>query len=125
MGFEKHEINESINKSFQDILNSSELKDFSKGLEYKSKKTRETDEKAFKLLIDMLGVFKDGWIQANACQTAELYRKNEIIDTVFGRIKEFNKSLNKLIISLRDTESISPESLEKLREIEKQLMSYE
>lgn len=119
--FENHKISESINKDFDQLFKSQEMKRFEIGLQYKSQKTRQTDEALVNLLIERLKMYKNGWVMANALQTAELYKKAETIDEVFALIYNFNDVLNMLLRQLKELGILKGEKLEALREIESQL----
>lgn len=123
--FEEHQIKESIDKAFNDILFSNEMELFRKGLDYKSKKTRDIDEKLVNLLFDNLKLFKNGWIMANATQTVKLKKQRDDIDGLINEIKQYNLQMNKIVIRLRDSGKITNEQLNDLRELERALKTID
>lgn len=124
--FTPHQIAKSIQRDLDNTIQHPYVKEFMKGLDFKSKATREKDEVLINFLFSKMKFYADGWIKANALQTASLYENAQFIqeakDELIPVYKAMNDMVNGLILMVKD--KISPETLHELREMERKIQSY-
>ena len=68
----EHRINETLQKDFDRLMNSQHIIEFHKRNEYKSAKTRESDEALVNYLLNKLRTYHHGWVKCNTSKTIEL-----------------------------------------------------
>lgn len=123
LDFTQHKIAEKITNDYNRVIAGPEMKAFEKGLTFKSDRVKMVDIRIVKLMKDRMLMYKNGWIAANALQTNELLRKNELLDQMDDRniqaLTQLNKISNQLIITLQKLDMIPDEVLNELREMER------
>lgn len=123
--FDEHRIAYTLEKDYNDVLNSQTIADFHDGLAFKSPKTAAKDLAAFDLLLSRMKAYKNGWAACNANKTAELWNKSlaldnqrkEIYESLKPEVESLNKLTNDMIIALKD--KFTKEQLDSLRNLEK------
>ena len=123
INIQRHQISASINKDFERIKSSTEMKTFKKSLQYKSELSRKEDIQLVKLLIEKLEFYKNGWIMANSASTLSLAEEtksnNEDAERLKIAYRELNTAINQIIVILKRNRSLNDHDLKQLREIEK------
>lgn len=89
--FSEHMIARTIKYDLHKIKTSQEMIEFTRGLKFKSEKTKEVDLNLINLLILKLEQYSEGWIRCNANKTAELWNKSKLLDELH---EDVNKSIN-------------------------------
>lgn len=119
--FSEHRISETIKKDLERTLNSSQMSAFKSGLDFKSTKTRQTDESLIDLLVGKLQLYAKGWIECNANKTSALWDKSLLLDNQISDFKkelnDINTQINSLIVSIKG--NLNNEQLEILRNLER------
>lgn len=118
-------LRDDIEKDFERVLRDPRIADFKKGLEFKSKRTAAKDKEAFNFLLQMLDLYKNGWIMANAAQNLGLESKMRDNKECFYYFRVLSDTLNRLIKEMSLKGLISPQKLEALREVERKLQKLE
>lgn len=121
----EHRIAQTIKQDLYRVKTSAQMDAFHRGLEYKSNKTKQVDLDLVNMLINKLEQYAEGWVQANALKTAELWNKSQMLDeqreTTYNALKpeldRVNDLANEIIIKYKS--KFSPEILQNLRNLEK------
>lgn len=125
--FAPHKVAESINKDLNNVLTGQVMTNFKNGLNFKSARTRQTDEALVGLLVGRLKMYADGWVKANSLKTAELWQKAQAYDAAVEGLrtacKSINALLNESIIYMKQRNQIDEETLQELRQLELKLQN--
>ena len=122
--FEKHRVAASIKADMEATIKHPIMKAFRDGLQFKSAKTAEKDEQAVRFLLTKLEMYMQGWIGANNLSTKELYIKSVELDRMASEVFSVYDQMNDVVNALIKTHvapNVPKESLDKLRELEKQI----
>lgn len=116
-------IREAIENDFNSIFYCEQMKNFEKGLEYKSQKTAAVDKALMNYLINKIDQYKNGWIMANAKEHVNLYKQHAANKEVFYTLRVLNDHLNNFIKSVKG--NIPDDILNDLRALERKLQDNE
>lgn len=118
--FTPHQIASSIKSDLESVMKHPYVTDFMNGLEYKSKKQSDKDRLLISYLFSKCKMYADGWVKANALQTANLAQNAEFIQELQDQIvpvyREMNNVVNRVIVMIKD--KIPKEDLDELRKME-------
>ena len=119
------QIKNALISDFNNISNSREFKEFNKGLDYKSAKTRETDLALVEMLLSKCKFYLDGWIKSNLLESVTYQEQRDANDREIVDMNklcyQMNDSLNGVIKRMKDRGQIDGERLNELRQLEKML----
>lgn len=121
--FTPHQIAKSINLDLKGIMRHPYVIDFMSSLDSKSRKQKDQDKLLISYLVGKCKMYADGWIMANALQTATLKENADYIqdlqDNIIPVYREMNNVVNKVILMVKD--KLSEDDLTELRKLEAQI----